>query len=53
MCGEVVKKIARYFKARGRCEEMVAYLNSDKSTLKTFGFASVASLCFKIMALKR
>ena len=53
MCGEVVKTVARYFKALGRCEEMVAHLHSDKSTLKTFGFASVASLCFKIMALKR
>ena len=44
MCGKVVKTVARYFKARGRCEEIVAYLNFDKSTLKTFGFASVASL---------
>ena len=52
MCGEVVKTVARYFKALGRCEEMVAHLHSDKSTLKTFGFAPVASLCFKIMALK-
>ena len=53
MWGEVVETVARYFKVWGRCEEMAAYLNSDKSTLKTFGFASVASLCFKIMALKR
>ena len=49
----LLRQLLAVFKARGRCEEMVAYLNSDKSTLKTFGFASVASLCFKIMALKR
>ena len=49
----LLRQLLAVFKARGRCEEMVAYLNSDKSTLKTFGFASVASLCFKIMALKQ
>ena len=49
----LLRQLLAVFKARGRCEEMVAYLNSDKGTLKTFGFASVASLCFKIMALKR
>ena len=49
----LLRQLLAVFKARGRCEEMVAYLNSDKSTLNTFGFPSVASLCFTVMALER